>query len=147
MDTAYGAQFGTFSGYFGNTFGEIHKLTSLPIFISETNLASLGSSGYESITSFMKDLFADGGSGVLEWEDGSQHMSAAQWSELDAALANAPGGTPPPGEEQPGNAGALAGVHDSARRNGPGPGRTALPLASIRHPQTRPGLPISAYAR
>ena len=84
----------------------------MPIFISETNLASLGSSGYESITSFMKDLFADGGSGVLEWEDGSQHMSAAQWSELDAALANAPGGTPPPGEEQPGDASALAGVHD-----------------------------------
>jgi hypothetical protein len=95
----------------------------------------------------MKDLFADGGSGVLEREDGSQHMSAAQWSELDAALAHAPGGTPPPGRNSMVTRVRSLECTIFARRNGSGPGRTALPLASIRNPQTRPGLPISAYAR
>ena len=86
-DTTYGSQFGTFSGEFGPVFKEIRTKTNLPIFISETDLAPLGTSGYESIPSFIKDMAAAGGSGVLEWEDGSGHMTSAQWSQLDAALA------------------------------------------------------------
>jgi len=51
-------------------------------------VAPLGSGGFESISGFIKDLFADGGSGVLEFEEGGlPSMSSAQWSELDTALA------------------------------------------------------------
>ena len=89
-DTQWGSQFGTFSGEFGPVFKEIRTKTNLPIFISETDLQPLGSSGYESIPNFIKDLFAAGGTGVLEWEDGSPKMSAAQWSQLNAALAAYP---------------------------------------------------------
>ncbi|HEY2003865.1 MAG TPA: ricin-type beta-trefoil lectin domain protein [Candidatus Saccharimonadia bacterium] len=99
-DTQWGSQFGTFSGLFGPVFSEIHKLTSLPIFISETNLAPLGGSGYESIANFVHDMFASGGDGILEWEDGSQHMTSSQWSQLDTALAQysatTPASTPTP---------------------------------------------------
>jgi hypothetical protein len=88
-DTQYGSQFGTFTGEFGPVFSEIHALTSLPIFISETNLASLDGSGYESIPNFISDLCSNGGDGVLEWEDGgAPAMSSTQWTELDNALAS-----------------------------------------------------------
>lgn len=90
-DTQWGSQFGTFSGEFGPVFGEIRDLGwTDPIFISETNLARLDGSGYESITDFIDDLFAAGGSGVLEFEDpswGSPQMTSQQWTELDDALA------------------------------------------------------------
>lgn len=89
-DTQWGAQFGTFSGEFGPVFNEIHTKTHLPIFIAETDLAPLGSGSYESIPNFIHDLFANGGDGILEWEDGAPKMSSAQWAQLDAALAAYP---------------------------------------------------------
>lgn len=86
-DTQYGSQFGTFSGEFGLVFSEIHALTSLPIFISETDLAPLDGSGYESLPAFISDLCSNGGDGVLQFQDGTPALSSAQWSELDTALA------------------------------------------------------------
>lgn len=87
---------GTFADTFGGTFSELHSLSALPIFVSETNLAELGSGGFEAITPFIADLKADGGTGVLEFEEGSlAKMTPAQWTEADAALA-AGGSTPTP---------------------------------------------------
>ena len=85
-DTRWGAQHGTFSGVFGPVFQEIHKLTRLPIFIAETDLAPLDGSGYQSLPRFVSDLCSDGGDGVLQFQE-SQTLSAKQWSELDKALA------------------------------------------------------------
>ncbi|WP_432832712.1 glycosyl hydrolase [Dactylosporangium sp. CA-092794] len=95
-DTEWGSQFGTFSGEFGRTFSDIRGAGwSGPIFISETNLARLGSSGYESMTGFVNDLLNAGGSGVLEFEDpswGAPTMTSQQWTELDNAIAAHTGG-------------------------------------------------------
>jgi hypothetical protein len=84
-----------FQELFGQSFTEMKSLTSLPIFISETDLAPLSSQGcnggsYESITNFMSDLFSNGGDGILQFQDGTTALTSAQWSELDAALAKAP---------------------------------------------------------
>jgi hypothetical protein len=87
-DTQYGSQFGTFSGEFGLTFSEIHALTSLPIFITETDLAPLNSSGYETIPKFISDLCSNGGDGILQFQDGSPALSSNQWTQLDKALAS-----------------------------------------------------------
>ncbi|MGH3165359.1 MAG: hypothetical protein ACRDN0_05625 [Trebonia sp.] len=88
-DTTYGSSLGTFQGQFGLVFSQIHALTSLPIFISETNLAPLDGSGYETIPNFISDLCSDGGDGVLEWEDdGAPAMTSTQWTQLDNALAS-----------------------------------------------------------
>jgi mannan endo-1,4-beta-mannosidase len=99
-DIEWGSQFGTFSGEFGPVFSEIRGLGwSGPIFISETNLVPLDSSGYESLTGFLTDLLNAGGSGVLEFEDPSWNlpsMSSKQWTELDSVLGSAT--TPPPGQ-------------------------------------------------
>lgn len=84
-NTEFGSQFGTFTGEFGPVFSEIHKLSNLPIFISETSIAPLGTNGYESIPNFISDLFKDGGDGVLEFSPTS--VSNAQWTQLDNALA------------------------------------------------------------
>jgi hypothetical protein len=53
---------------FSQSFAEMKSLTSLPIFISETDLAPLstsqdcnGGSSYQTITSFIADLFSAGG--------------------------------------------------------------------------------------
>jgi hypothetical protein len=46
--------------------------------------------GYETISSFMSDLFKDGGDGILQFQDGTPALTSAQWTELDAALAKAP---------------------------------------------------------
>lgn len=79
---------GTFQSDFGQTFSEIHSKTNLPIFIAETNLSPLGSGGYESITNYIKDMAADGGDGILQFqEQGMPVLSSSQWSQLDAALA------------------------------------------------------------
>jgi hypothetical protein len=78
---------GTFSGLLGPVFFEIHALTSLRIFIAETDLAPLDGSGYESLKGFISDLCSNGGDGVLEFQDGTATMSSTQWSELDSALA------------------------------------------------------------
>lgn len=84
----------TFNRTFGAAFSEVHALTNLPIFISETNLAELGANGFDTITKFIGDMKADGGSGVLEFEEGSLgKMTPAQWTELNTALG---GTTPPP---------------------------------------------------
>jgi glycosyl hydrolase family 26 len=95
-DTEWGSQFGTFSGEFGPVFSEIRGVGwTGPIFISETNLSPLDSSGYESMTNFIDDLFGAGGSGVLEFEDpswGAPTMTSKQWTELDNALAANSGG-------------------------------------------------------
>jgi hypothetical protein len=68
-DTTYASQFGTFSGEFGPTFSEIRNLGwTGGIFISETNLSPLDSSGYETVPQFISDLCTAGGTGFLEWE-------------------------------------------------------------------------------
>lgn len=91
----------TFNTTFGETFSEIKALpgfSAIPdskIWISETNLQDLGSGSFDSITKFINDDFADGGSGFLEFEDGLPQMSAAQWNEADAALAANEGGSTP----------------------------------------------------
>ena len=86
-DTQYGSQFGRFSGEFGPIFSEIHALTSLPIFISETDLAPLDSSGYQTIPKFISTLCSHGGDGVLQFQDGTPALSKKQWTQLDSALA------------------------------------------------------------
>ena len=85
-NTQWGPQFGTFSGEFGPVFHEIHALTKLPIFVAETDLAPMGSSGYESLPGFISDLCSNGGDGVLQFQE-TQTLSGAQWGELDKALA------------------------------------------------------------
>ena len=42
---------------------------------------------YQTITAFIADLFADGGDGILQFQDGTPALTSAQWTELDAALA------------------------------------------------------------
>jgi hypothetical protein len=85
-----------FQELFGQSFTEMKSLTSLPVFIAETDLAPLSTSqqcnggGYQSITSFIAELFQAGGDGVLQYQDGTPSLTSAQWSELDAALARAP---------------------------------------------------------
>ena len=86
-DTEWGSQFGTFSGLFGPVFSEIHALSSLPIFIAETDLAPLDGSGYESLPDFVSDLCSNGGDGVLQFQDGTTALTGTQWTELDNALA------------------------------------------------------------
>ena len=72
------------------------SLTSLPVFISETDLAPLSTSldcdghSYQTITSFISDLFANGGDGILQFQDGTPALTSAQWTELDRALARPP---------------------------------------------------------
>jgi hypothetical protein len=87
-DTEWGSRFGTFSGLLGPVFSEIHALTSLPIFIAETDLAPLDGSGYESLKDFISDLCSSGGDGVLQFQDGTAAMSSTQWTELDNALSS-----------------------------------------------------------
>jgi leader peptidase (prepilin peptidase) / N-methyltransferase len=85
-----------FQELFGRSFTEMKSLTSLPVFISETDLAPLSTSQdcnggrYQTITSFISDLFRNGGDGILQFQDGTTALTSAQWSELDAALARAP---------------------------------------------------------
>jgi hypothetical protein len=85
-----------FQELFGQSFAEMRSLTSLPVFISETDLAPLSTSqncnggSYQSITAFITDLFADGGDGILQFQDATPALTSAQWTELDAALARAP---------------------------------------------------------
>ncbi|HEX6468294.1 MAG TPA: protein kinase [Streptosporangiaceae bacterium] len=85
LNTRWGSQLGTFSGVFGPVFHEIHTLTTLPIFIAETNLAPLDGSGYQSLPGFISDLCSNGGDGVLQYQ--SPPLSKRQWNELDKALA------------------------------------------------------------
>jgi hypothetical protein len=85
-----------FQELFGQSFTEMKSLTSLPVFISETDLAPLSTSldcdghSYQTITSFISDLFANGGDGILQFQDGTPALTSAQWTELDRALAKAP---------------------------------------------------------
>ncbi len=90
IDTRWGSQFGTFSGMFGPVFREIHALTSMRIFIAETDLAPLDGSGYQSLPGFISDLCANGGDGVLQFQDDdtAPPLSGGQWNELDQALAS-----------------------------------------------------------
>ncbi len=91
-----------FQELFGQSFTEMRSLTSLPVFISETDLAPLSTSqdcnggSYQTITGFIADLFADGGDGILQFQDGTPALTSAQWTELDAALAKAPNPAPTP---------------------------------------------------
>lgn len=102
-DTAYGSQFGTFSGEFGQTFSEIRGLGySGGIFISETNLSPLDGSGYETIPQFISDLCSDGGTGFLEFEDGAPAMTSTQWNEANTALSSdCAGSSTPPAQSPP----------------------------------------------
>ena len=84
---------GTFAKLFAPTFKIIQALpgfSSVPqqkIFVAETDLAPLGSSGYESMAGFVSDLCKGGGDGVLQFQDGTPALTSAQWSQLSAALA------------------------------------------------------------
>jgi hypothetical protein len=78
-DTRWGAQLGTFSGLFGPVFNEIHTLTSLPIFIVETNLAPLDGSGYQFLSGFVSDACSHGGDGILQLQN-TQTLSGTQWN-------------------------------------------------------------------
>jgi hypothetical protein len=90
-----------FQELFGQSFTEMKSLTSLPVFISETDLAPLSTSqdcnggGYETISDFMSDLFSDGGDGILQFQDGTTALTSGQWAELDNALGEAPQPTAP----------------------------------------------------
>jgi beta-mannanase len=82
----------TFQEVFGQSFTEMKALTNLPIFISETDLApETGSGGTQTVTQFVQAALADGASGLLQFQDSTPALSSEQWSELDAALASAPG--------------------------------------------------------
>ena len=95
-DTQYGSQFGTFSGEFGQTFTEIRNLGYTGgIFISETDLAPLDGSGYQTIPQFISALCAAGGTGFLEFEDGTAAMTSTQWTEANTALSSDCGGSSP----------------------------------------------------
>ena len=52
--------------------------------------------GYRPSPSFIADLFADGGDGILQFQDGTPALTSAQWTELDTALAKAPNPAPAP---------------------------------------------------
>jgi beta-mannanase len=98
-----------FQELFGQSFTEMKSLTSLPVFIAETDLAPLSTSqqcnggGYQTITSFIVDLFQAGGDGILQYQDGTPALTSAQWTELDTALARAPHPAPasPPAPSPP----------------------------------------------
>lgn len=85
-----------FQELFGQSFTLMKSLTSLPVFISETDLAPLSTSqdcdggAYQTITDFIAALFADGGDGILQFQDETPALTGAQWTELDRALAKAP---------------------------------------------------------
>lgn len=84
--TQYGLD--TFQELFGKSFAEMKKLTKLPIFISETDVApETGSGGTQTITQFVTAARAAGASGLLQFQDdGTPSLTSKQWSELDAAL-------------------------------------------------------------
>jgi len=98
-----------FQELFGQSFTEMKSLTSLPVFIAETDLAPLSTGqdcdggGYQTIAGFIADLFGDGGDGILQFQDGTPALTSAQWTELDAALAKAPHPAPasPPAASPP----------------------------------------------
>ena len=104
-------RFTSFSALFGPVFNEIHALSSLPIFIAETDLAPLDGSGYESLAGFISDLCSNGGDGVLQYQDGTPDMTGTQWTELDNALAgDCGGGSTPPGPAPAAVTGSASGV-------------------------------------
>lgn len=89
----------TFADIFGGTFSEIKGLpgfSSVPqqkIFIAETSMSPYDAGG---ISSFVSDLCAGGGDGLLQFQEGSA-LTAGQWSALDAALrAHCGSGSPVP---------------------------------------------------
>jgi hypothetical protein len=97
------------------------------IYLAETNLATLGSGSYESISNWISDMCANGGDGFLEFDDanwGLPSMTDAQWSEADTALANdcpsGAGTTPPPASSAPvvATAAATGVTSTSATLNG-----------------------------
>ena len=87
--TQYGAALGTFAGQVGPTVKIVRGLGwTDPIFISETNLAQMVSSGGEPIAKFVADMKAANVSGILEFEDGLPQMTAAQWTEYNTAMGS-----------------------------------------------------------
>ncbi len=85
----------TFAQTFGQSFTEMKALTSLPIFIAETDVSvETGSAGTQTITQFVQSALAAGATGLVQFQDGTPALTSAQWSELDAALG---GTTTPPG--------------------------------------------------
>jgi len=143
-DTQYGSQFGSFAGEFGPVFADIRALpgfSSLPrqgIFVSETDLARLGSPGYQSVTAFTQALCAGGGDGVLQFQDGTPALSAAQWADLEAALARYCGS--PPGPAPSGTPAVTAPVTQEPPVTPPA---TVTPAAAPSSPAglTAPGAP------
>lgn len=90
-NTQYGSSLGTFAGQIQPTVTIIRGLGwTKPIFLAETNLAQMVSSGGESIPSFVADMHTAGISGILEFEDASwglPQMSSAQWTQYNNAVA------------------------------------------------------------
>jgi beta-mannanase len=78
------AQYGlnTFAEIFRRSFSEMHALTRLPVFIAETDVAD----ARPSIAAFVSAMKADGGTGLLQFQDGTPALTAAQWAQLDRAL-------------------------------------------------------------
>jgi beta-mannanase len=72
----------TFSEVFGQSFAEMRALTKLPVFIAETDIAQ----AKPSIGAFVSAMKADRGTGLLQFQDGTLALTAAQWAELDKAL-------------------------------------------------------------
>lgn len=100
-NTQYGQSLGTFSGQFGPAVQAIRNLGwTGSIFISETNLHTMVSSGGESITNFVTDMHAAGISGIFEFEEYYEpQMTSAEWAEYNTAVAKLYGAssTPPAG--------------------------------------------------
>jgi hypothetical protein len=46
----------------------------------------VGANGTQTVTQFVRAELKDGGTGLLQFQDGSKPLSKKQWSELDAAL-------------------------------------------------------------
>lgn len=90
-NTEYGATLGTFAGQIQPTVTAIRSLGwTQPIFLAETNLGQMVSSGGQSITSFVAAMHTAGISGILEFEDaawGLPQMTAAQWMEYNNAIS------------------------------------------------------------
>lgn len=95
-DTQYGASLGTFNGQLKPTVDIIRGFGwTDPIFLAETNLRQMVDSGGESITNFVHDMYTNGCSGILEFEDASwglSQMTTAEWTEYNNAI-NATFGT------------------------------------------------------
>ena len=88
----------------------------------------------------MADLFASGGDGILQFQDGTAALTSAQWSELNATLAKAPQ-QPTPTDNSPAPTTAPAST-PAANRPSARPGRPAGPHTPGAFPELKAGAVI-----